>query len=194
MRLLLIDNYDSFTYNLYQLLCSLGPSVDVVRNDVIGIGNIDLDKYTGFMLSPGPGGPEDSGICLDLIQHFHKARPIMGICLGHQALAYAFGAQILRAPSAVHGKVSYIEHDGQGPFNGLSSPLKVARYHSLAVAEPTLPSVFQVHGRSTDGVVMSLAHRLYPLWGVQFHPESFLSDGGTKILQNFIDLCCLHDK
>ena len=187
-RLLLIDNYDSFTYNLYQYLCELGAEVTVIRNDKLTIDDVEAMQPDGIVLSPGPGRPEDAGVCIPVIARFVGQVPILGVCLGHQALAAAWGGRIVRAAEPRHGRTSLIEHDRQGLFEGLPSPLKVCRYHSLVVDEPSLPPVLQVTARSEDGAVMALAHASAPVFGVQFHPESALTPDGYRLLANFLHL------
>lgn len=193
MRVVLIDNYDSFTYNVYQQLGVVGKrfetEVCVYRNDQITLEQLKDLKASGLVLSPGPGGPEDAGISSEVITAFSKTTPILGICLGLQVIAHAFGAVVSRAHTAMHGKTSLVRHTGQGIFTGLASPLKVARYHSLAVEQQSLITELQVDATTDDGVIMALSHKDLPLWGLQFHPESFLSQGGDILIENFLEVC-----
>jgi aminodeoxychorismate synthase, glutamine amidotransferase subunit (EC 6.3.5.8) len=188
--LLLIDNYDSFTWNLYQYLCELGADVQVTRNDAITLEQIEALPLTHLMISPGPCTPSEAGISLQAIRHFAGRLPILGVCLGHQAIAQAFGAAVVRARVPMHGKTSAIRHDDSGVFHGLNNPLTVTRYHSLVVAPDTLPEEFVVTAWSErDGQqdeIMGLRHRTLPLEGVQFHPESILSEQGHQLLRNFL--------
>ncbi|MCC6173660.1 MAG: aminodeoxychorismate/anthranilate synthase component II [Chloroflexi bacterium] len=187
-RLLLIDNYDSFTYNLYQYLSELGASVEVRRNDAISLDEIERIHPDGLVLSPGPGRPEDAGVCVAVVQRFAGRTPLLGVCLGHQAIVSAYGAKIVAAPELVHGKTSEVFHNSAGLYRGLPSPFKAVRYHSL-VAEPNrVPDDLIVDARTADGVIMGVHHRNLPLYGVQFHPESILTEGGKQLLQNFLDV------
>ncbi|KKB35411.1 bifunctional anthranilate synthase component II/anthranilate phosphoribosyltransferase [Bacillus thermotolerans] len=184
--ILLIDNYDSFTYNLYQQIGSLGKNVRVVRNDQITLEEIEALEPEAIVLSPGPGTPEEAGICIDVVRSFFHRVPILGICLGHQAIAAAFGADIRPAKTIKHGKISLIRHEGKGVFQALSGPVSVMRYHSLAVDEDTLPSKLEVLAHSADDEeIMALRHREYPVYGIQFHPESIGTKAGTDIVQQF---------
>ena len=184
--ILLIDNYDSFTYNLYQYLCELGAEVLVKRNDRVSVHDVRLLAPERIVISPGPGTPQDAGVTIDLIQELAGQVPILGVCLGHQAIGAAFGARIERAPRLMHGKTSAISHDGSGLFAGLPSPFTATRYHSLLVADDELPDGLEVTARSEDGVIMGLRHRECDTQGVQFHPESILTTGGQRLLANFI--------
>ncbi|HIF9113274.1 TPA: aminodeoxychorismate/anthranilate synthase component II [Photobacterium damselae] len=189
--LLIIDNYDSFTYNLYQYFCQLGAEVKVVRNDEIDIAGIEALNPTHLVISPGPCTPNEAGISLAAIQHFAGKLPILGVCLGHQAMAQAFGATIVRAKQAMHGKTSPITHTNQSVFHGLNNPLTVTRYHSLVVQADTLPSEFMVTAWTTtsDGKrdeIMGICHKELALEGVQFHPESILTEQGHQLLANFL--------
>ncbi|ELI6447518.1 aminodeoxychorismate/anthranilate synthase component II [Photobacterium damselae] len=189
--LLIIDNYDSFTYNLYQYFCQLGAEVKVVRNDEIDIAGIEALNPTHLVISPGPCTPNEAGISLAAIQHFAGKLPILGVCLGHQAMAQAFGATIVRAKQAMHGKTSPIIHTDQSVFHGLNNPLTVTRYHSLVVQADTLPSEFMVTAWTTtsDGKrdeIMGICHKELALEGVQFHPESILTQQGHQLLANFL--------
>jgi len=186
MRILVIDNYDSFVYNLVQYLGQLGAHCEVRRNDEIAVSDVaDLD-VGGVLLSPGPGTPERAGICLDLIRQCGGDLPIFGVCLGHQAFGAAFGAIVRRAPELLHGKTSEVTHDGLGVLAGLPDPFTATRYHSLAVVESTLPAEIEVTGRTASGVVMAMRHRTLPIEGVQFHPESVLTQGGHLMLANWL--------
>jgi anthranilate synthase/phosphoribosyltransferase len=184
--ILLIDNYDSFTYNLAQYLGELGAEVRVVRNDAITLDEVAALAPTHIVISPGPGTPDDAGISLALVERFAPSLPILGVCLGHQTIGQAFGGRVVRAGRLMHGKVSPVLHDGQGIFGGLPSPLTATRYHSLVVAEP-LPDCLEVSARTPEGEMMGLRHRQYPSVGVQFHPESILTEHGHQLLKNFLE-------
>lgn len=187
--LLLIDNYDSFTYNLVHYLGELGADVQVRRNDALTVDEAMALRPDGIVLSPGPCDPDRAGICLPLIDAAAEARlPLMGVCLGHQSIGQAFGGRVIRAPVPMHGKVDNIRHEGRGVLAGLPSPFRATRYHSLIVERDTLPACLEVTGETADGLIMALAHRELPIHGVQFHPESIESEHGHKILQNFLDL------
>jgi anthranilate synthase component 2 len=187
-RLLLIDNYDSFTYNLYQYLCELGADVSVIRNDKLTLDDVEAMQPDGIVLSPGPGRPEDAGVCIPVIARFVGQLPILGVCLGHQAIAAAYGARIVSAPELLHGKTSQIHHDGTGLYEGMKPEFQAVRYHSLVADRKTLPDSLIVDSETGDGLVMGLRHRDVPLFGVQFHPESIVTDGGKILLQNFLDV------
>ena len=184
--ILLLDNYDSFTYNLYQYLCELGADVMVRRNDKVSAHDIRLLAPERIVISPGPGAPQAAGVTIDVIQELAGQTPILGVCLGHQAIGAAFGGAIRRAETLMHGKTSLIRHDGSNLFAGLPNPFTATRYHSLVVDEATLPESLEVTARSEDGVVMGLRHRDCEVYGVQFHPESILTTGGHRLLANFI--------
>lgn len=188
--LLLIDNYDSFTWNLYQYFCQLGAAVRVVRNDAISLSEIEALPLTHLVISPGPCTPDDAGISLAAIAHFAGRLPILGVCLGHQAIAQAYGGQVVRARQVMHGKTSAIEHSGKGVFKGLNHPLTVTRYHSLIVARDSLPDCFELTAWSLrddePDEIMGFRHKTLPLEGVQFHPESILSEQGLQLLGNFL--------
>ncbi|MGG5217825.1 MULTISPECIES: aminodeoxychorismate synthase component II [Rahnella] len=190
--LLLIDNYDSFTYNLYQYFCELGAEVKVLRNDQLTLTDIEQLAPSHLVISPGPCTPDQAGISLQAITHFSTRLPILGVCLGHQAMAQAFGAKIVRARQAIHGKTSPVRHTGQSVFTGLNNPLTVTRYHSLVVAPETLPDCFDVTAwTERDGErdeIMGIMHKTLPLHGVQFHPESILSEQGHQLLDNFLKI------
>lgn len=184
--ILLIDNYDSFTWNLYQYFCELGAEVQVRRNDELTLEEIIALAPAKIVISPGPCTPDESGVSLEVILHFSGNTPILGVCLGHQAIAQVFGATIVRAARVMHGKTSPISHRGQGVFRGLNNPLTVTRYHSLLIDPPTLPECFEVTARSQEGEIMGIRHREFDLEGVQFHPESILSEQGHQLLANFL--------
>ncbi|TMU86908.1 aminodeoxychorismate/anthranilate synthase component II [Bacillus sp. BHET2] len=185
--ILLIDNYDSFTYNLYQYIEELGEEVIVRRNDAITLDEIKALNPSGIILSPGPGKPENAGICTSVIQNLHKSVPILGVCLGHQAIGAAFGATIEIAGNVMHGKTSLIKHNGSGVFEYLPQPLEVMRYHSLVIKKGTLqPPLETVALSMDDGEIMAIKHMKSPLYGVQFHPESIGTKTGKKIIQNFL--------
>jgi len=186
---LVIDNYDSFTYNLVQYLGELGARVDVRRNDQVTIDEVRELRPERIVISPGPGRPEEAGISLDVIRQFGPDRPVLGVCLGHQAIGMAFGGSVVRAPMPIHGKTSPVEHDQRGVFVGLAQGFEVGRYHSLVVAENDLPADLEVSARTrADGIVMGLRHRLWPVHGVQFHPESVLTPEGRQLLRNFLEM------
>lgn len=184
----LLDNYDSFTYNLYQALSELGATVEVARNDEVTVDQIEarLDEIDGIVLSPGPCTPAEAGISIELVRRLAGQRPLLGVCLGHQAVGAAFGARIVHAPYLMHGKVSQIRHDGGGLFAGLPNPFTATRYHSLIVDPATLPHELRVTARSEEGVIMGLRHESLPVYGVQFHPESILTPEGNALLGNFL--------
>ena len=184
--ILLIDNYDSFTYNLYQYIGIFTEDIKVFRNDKITIDEIREMKPEKIILSPGPKSPKEAGICVELVREFYDKVPIMGICLGHQSIGYALGAEVSYAKELLHGKQSVIEHDGQGIFKGVPSPIKVARYHSLAVIKDSLPDCLEVLAQSDDGEIMAMKHRDYPVYGLQFHPESIYTEHGKRIVENFL--------
>lgn len=184
--ILLIDNYDSFTFNLVHYLGDVGARCDVRRNDTISVAQAMAMAPEAIVLSPGPCTPDDAGICLDLIAAAAGRIPILGVCLGHQAIGQAFGGKVIRAPEPMHGKVSEVTHDGSGLFADVPSPVAVTRYHSLIVQRDTLPDCLAVTAESADGLIMGLAHRTLPIWGVQFHPESIASAHGHTMLANFL--------
>lgn len=185
--ILLIDNYDSFTWNLYQYFCELGAEVIVRRNDEITLADIDVLAPQKIVISPGPCTPDESGISLEVIRHYSGKLPILGVCLGHQAIAQVFGATIVRAERVMHGKTSPVTHTGVGVFQGLNNPLTVTRYHSLVIDPPTLPACFDVTAWSDTRQIMGIRHREWDLEGVQFHPESILSEQGHQLLANFLN-------
>lgn len=187
-----LDNYDSFTYNLVQYLGELGAEVEVRRNDQVTVQEIERLQPDRIVISPGPCTPQDAGISIELIRHFTGKVPVLGVCLGHQALGAAFGGQVVRASNLMHGKTSSVQHDGKTIFSGLPCPMTATRYHSLIVSEESLPSELEVSAsaleRDGSRVIMGLRHRKYPLEGVQFHPESVLTDAGKKLIGNFLAL------
>jgi anthranilate synthase/aminodeoxychorismate synthase-like glutamine amidotransferase len=188
---LVIDNYDSFTYNLVQYLGELGAEVQVMRNDAVSVDDVAAAKADGIVISPGPGRPEDAGVTMSVIRTLGERTPILGVCLGHQAIGAAFGGAVVRASVPMHGKTSTIEHDGCGVFSGISGAFVASRYHSLVVADQDLPGDLLVTARTKeDGIVMGLRHKQWPLHGVQFHPESILTGEGKTILRNFLK--CSH--
>jgi len=186
--ILLVDNYDSFTYNLAQYLGELGCQVEVHRNDKISVEDIIRRKPQKIVISPGPCTPQEAGICVELIQKLAGKIPILGVCLGHQAIGAAFGGRIIRAPKLFHGKTSDIEHDGKGIFRKLTNPFTATRYHSLIVERKSLPRELTITAETQDGIIMGMRHKRYRLEGVQFHPESVLTVPGKELLQNFLSL------
>jgi para-aminobenzoate synthetase component 2 len=191
MRVLVIDNYDSFVFNLVQYLGQLGAECHVRRNDEIDLAEVGQVGAAGVLLSPGPGTPERAGICLDVIREYAGRLPIFGVCLGHQAIGTAFGATVERAPELLHGKTSEVRHNGTGVLSGLPDPFTATRYHSLAVLPETLPDEIEATGWTESGVVMAMRHRTLPIEGVQFHPESVLTQGGHLMLANWLATCGL---
>ncbi|BCL14932.1 aminodeoxychorismate/anthranilate synthase component II [Micromonospora sagamiensis] len=189
MRVLVIDNYDSFVFNLVQYLGQLGVDCEVRRNDEIGIDEVGRIGAAGILLSPGPGSPDRAGICLDVVHRYAGELPIFGVCLGHQAIGEAFGATVARAPELLHGKTSLVRHSSTGVLAGLPDPFTATRYHSLAVLPETLPDELEVTGWTGSGVVMAMRHRSLPVEGVQFHPESVLTEGGHLMLANWLATC-----
>ncbi|HEX6975285.1 MAG TPA: aminodeoxychorismate/anthranilate synthase component II [Vicinamibacterales bacterium] len=185
--MLLIDNYDSFTFNLAQYFGELGVPPVVRRNDEITVEEIESLRPARIVISPGPGRPEAAGISIDVIRRFGPTTPLLGVCLGHQGIGVAFGGEVVRAAQLMHGKVSLVEHDGRGVFKGVSQPFTAGRYHSLVVAEP-VPADLEVSARTEDGTIMGLRHRAFPVHGVQFHPESVLTGEGRQVLRNFLEL------
>jgi anthranilate synthase/aminodeoxychorismate synthase-like glutamine amidotransferase len=185
---LVIDNYDSFTYNLVQYLGELGASVEVMRNDLAGLEAVAAAKPDRIVISPGPGRPEDAGVTMEVIRRLGQHTPVLGVCLGHQAIGAVFGGSVVRARTPMHGKTSTIEHDGHGVFNGITGPFVASRYHSLVVSDEGLPSELIVSARTReDRTIMGLRHRTWPVHGVQFHPESILTAEGRQILRNFLE-------
>ncbi|AMJ60112.1 anthranilate synthase component II [Bosea sp. PAMC 26642] len=188
MRILLIDNYDSFTWNLVHLIGGLGAQVVVRRNDAISVDEALGDAHDAIVLSPGPCTPNEAGICLDVVREGASQVPIFGVCLGLQAIGQAFGGNVVRAPVPMHGKVSAIGHQSRGLFFGINGPIQATRYHSLVVARETCPTDLEIEASTEDGLIMALSHRHLPVHGVQFHPESIASEHGATILRNFLDM------
>ena len=185
--ILLIDNYDSFTYNLYQYLCELGAELTVARNDSLTLKDAEAMAPQGIVISPGPCTPKDAGISNDVIRRFGTRVPILGVCLGHQCVGYAYGGTVDRAGEIMHGKTSFIHHDGKGVFKGIPSPFEAIRYHSLAVVTSEVPDCLEVSAWTEKGIIMGLRHKEYPVEGVQFHPESIMTPVGKDVLRNFLD-------
>jgi anthranilate synthase component 2 len=186
--ILIIDNYDSFSYNLYQLIGTLNPDIRVIRNDAATVEEVDGMRPEAIVISPGPGRPEDAGICVDLVRRLGSKYPILGVCLGHQAICEAYGAKIVHARRLMHGKTSVIDVDGSDPlFEGLPQKMPVARYHSLAADPATMPDCLKVTARADDGEIMAVRHREDPVCGVQFHPESIMTPDGLAMLRNFLE-------
>jgi anthranilate synthase/aminodeoxychorismate synthase-like glutamine amidotransferase len=186
--ILVIDNYDSFTYNIVQYLGQLGADVEVVRNDQVTLDDIRALGPTHIVISPGPGTPDDGGVSLDVIRELGAMTPVLGVCLGHQCIGQAYGGIVHRAGRLMHGKVSPVTHNGEGIFAGLPSPFTATRYHSLIVEEDSLPNVLEVTARTAEGEIMGLRHKQHPVYGVQFHPESILTEHGHDMLQNFLNI------
>lgn len=184
--ILIIDNYDSFTYNLVQYLGELGAEIEVRRNDQTTVAEIERLNPKRIVISPGPKAPDDAGICLEVIRQFAGHKPLLGVCLGHQAIGQAFGGKVVRAPQVMHGKTSLIAHDGKTIFSDLPNPFPATRYHSLIVERESLPSCLEISATSPDGLIMGLRHKEMSVEGVQFHPESVLTDAGKQLLANFI--------
>lgn len=187
--ILFVDNYDSFTYNLVSMIGALEPDLRVVRNDAVTLADVLAMDLTGLVISPGPGTPAASGACPELVRALAPRVPVLGVCLGHQVIVEAFGGRVDRAARPVHGKASFMTHDGTGLLAGLPDPLEVGRYHSLAAVRDGLPDCLLVQGRTSDGEVMAVRHRDHPCHGVQFHPESVLTPDGAGLLRNFVELC-----
>ena len=184
----MIDNYDSFTYNLVQYFQELGARTQVFRNDKIGAEDIARLKFDRIVVSPGPGHPQESGVSLTVLKEYYKKLPILGVCLGHQAIGYIFGGNIVKAPTVMHGKISYIKHDNRGVFKGMPLPFSATRYHSLVIERASLPQNLEITAETEDGVIMGVKEKNNPLYGVQFHPESILTQDGKKILNNFLKI------
>lgn len=184
-KILVIDNYDSFVFNLVQYLQQLGAEVVVKRNDEVNADSIE--EYDGVLLSPGPGTPEDAGVCIEIVNKaIEKQKPLLGVCLGHQAIGAALGAKVSRAPELLHGKTSQVQHKNQGVFKDLNSPFRATRYHSLAIETPSVPQILEVTATTESGVIMGVKHKTAPIEGVQFHPESVLTEGGHQLLANWL--------
>ncbi len=192
--ILLIDNYDSFTYNLVHYLGELGAVCDVHRNDRINIADALKSRPKAIVLSPGPCTPDDAGICLDLVRAAGPTIPLLGVCLGHQALGQVYGGRVVRAPLPMHGKLSSVRHDGRGLFTGLPGRIEATRYHSLIIERATLPAELEITAETSDGIIMGLQHKSHPVHGVQFHPESIASEHGHDLLANFLKLAGLNPK
>jgi anthranilate synthase component 2 len=188
MKVALVDNYDSFTWNLVHYLGALGAEVEVHRNDAITVAALEQRKPDAIVISPGPCTPNEAGISLELIKELGDKTPILGVCLGHQAIGAAYGGDVVRAPAPVHGKLSQIKHSGQGVLRGINGPFAATRYHSLVVKRETMPAELSVTAETDDGLVMAVSHKTHPVHGVQFHPESIASEHGHTILKNFLDL------
>ncbi len=190
IRLLMVDNYDSFTYNLVQYLGELGAEVEVVRNDEVGVDALMARAADGLVISPGPGTPDDAGVSVTAIQKFGEAGiPVFGVCLGHQSIGVAYGARIVRAASIMHGKISTVTHDEQGVFSGVPKQFEATRYHSLVIEESSVPDILEISARTDDSEIMGIRHRSLPIEGVQFHPESIMTGEGKALLGNFLALC-----
>ncbi|MDI3519944.1 MAG: anthranilate synthase component [Caldanaerobacter sp.] len=185
---LIIDNYDSFTYNLYQYVGEMKEEVMVVRNDEITVEEVAKLNPNKIILSPGPGRPENAGICVELIKNLGQKVPMLGICLGHQAIGCAYGAKIVKADRIMHGKISLIFHNGRGIFKNIKNPIEGMRYHSLVIDRNTLPEELEITAQTEEGVIMGVRHRKYPVYGLQFHPESILTEQGKEILRNFLEV------
>lgn len=187
--LLMIDNYDSFVYNLVRYFEEIGEEVEVVRNDKINISLVDESKYLGIVISPGPKNPKEAGLCLDVIDKFKGKLPILGICLGHQCIGHYFGGKIIKGEKPMHGKISEVIHKNSEIFYNVKSPLKVTRYHSLVLDKETLPEELEVTAEASENVIMGIKHKRLPIYGVQFHPEAELTEEGHKLLENFVSEC-----
>ena len=185
--ILLIDNYDSFTYNLYQYLCELGADVRVARNDKISLEEIEAMAPQGIVVSPGPGTPKEAGISGEVVARFGEKLPVLGVCLGHQTIGYTYGGVVEQAPEIMHGKTSMVYHDGKGLYEGLPNPFEAIRYHSLIVNPESLPEFLEVTSRTEDGIVMGVRHKNLPVEGVQFHPESIMTRVGHDLLRNYLN-------
>ncbi len=189
---LLIDNYDSFTYNLFQYLAELGEEVEVFRNDAITVSEIEAMAPDSLVISPGPRDPADAGISCEVVEHFAGAVPILGVCLGHQCIGHVFGGEVVQNFRPMHGKSSAIHHDGRTIFEGLPTPFEAIRYHSLVIDPATVPDCLEVSARTDEDEIMAVRHREYPVEGVQFHPESIMTQPGKQLLRNFLDLAAQH--
>lgn len=189
----LIDNYDSFTYNLYHYLGEIGADVEVYRNDEINVDELATKKPEGFILSPGPKTPDEAGICKEVIEKLGSTIPILGVCLGHQSIGQVYGGTVIRAPYLMHGKISKMQHDDKTIFKGFKNPFDATRYHSLIVERKSLPDCLEITSETEDGIIMGLSHKKYPVHGVQFHPESIASEHGHDLLKNFITLAEHHN-
>ncbi|MFN8672249.1 MAG: aminodeoxychorismate/anthranilate synthase component II [Candidatus Sericytochromatia bacterium] len=185
--ILIIDNYDSFTYNIYQYLEEMGENCQVIRNDEITLEEIEKLAPKAIVISPGPGNPDSSGISIKVVEAFYNKIPILGVCLGHQIIGQVFGGKVIRAKKAIHGKTSKIFHEQKGVYKGMTSPLNVVRYHSLIVEKESLPDCLEITSETQDGIIMGLKHKKYPVEGIQFHPESVMTEQGKQMLKNFCD-------
>jgi anthranilate synthase component 2 len=188
-KILMIDNYDSFTYNLVQFLGRLGADLVVYRNDHTNLKEVEDIDPAGIVVSPGPKAPRDAGLSKDIIREFGPRIPVLGVCLGHQCIGEVYGGRVDRAPYVMHGKTSRVNHDGRGVFEGLPNPMEAARYHSLAILDEGFPAALEVSARTEDGLIMGVRHREYPVEGIQFHPESFMTPEGLRLLANFLEVC-----
>ncbi|MDP9750756.1 anthranilate synthase component II [Thermoanaerobacter pentosaceus] len=186
--ILIIDNYDSFTYNLYQYVGEMNNKIFVIRNDEVSVKDIEKLNPEKIILSPGPGRPENAGICVDVIKSLGDKIPILGICLGHQAIGYAYGAKIVKANKIMHGKTSLVFHKGEEIFKDIKNPIEAMRYHSLVIDRQTLPRDLEITAYTEEGVIMGVRHKMYPVYGLQFHPESILTEQGKEILRNFLEV------
>ncbi|AEM78938.1 anthranilate synthase component II [Thermoanaerobacter wiegelii] len=186
--ILIIDNYDSFTYNLYQYVGEMSKEIFVIRNDEVSVKDIEKLNPEKIILSPGPGRPENAGICVDVIKSLGDKIPILGICLGHQAIGYAYGAKIVKADKIMHGKTSLVFHKGEEIFKDIKNPIEAMRYHSLVIDRQTLPRDLEITAYTEEGVIMGVRHKMYPVYGLQFHPESILTERGKEILRNFLEV------
>ncbi|SDG53178.1 anthranilate synthase component 2 [Thermoanaerobacter thermohydrosulfuricus] len=186
--ILIIDNYDSFTYNLYQYVGEMSKEIFVIRNDEVSVKDIEKLNPEKIILSPGPGRPENAGICVDVIKILEDKIPILGICLGHQAIGYAYGAKIVKADKIMHGKTSLVFHKGEEIFKDIKNPIEAMRYHSLVIDRQTLPRDLEITAYTEEGVIMGVRHKMYPVYGLQFHPESILTEQGKEILRNFLEV------
>jgi len=185
--ILVIDNYDSFTYNLVQLVEQYSNDISVVRNDKVKLDDIVRMKLSHILISPGPGRPENAGVCIKVIKAFGKLIPILGVCLGHQAIGFAFGCEIVRAETLMHGKTSMIYHDGKTVYKGIENPFEATRYHSLIIERDTIPPELVITSETQDGIIMGVRHKVYPIEGIQFHPESILTRTGEKLISNWLN-------
>lgn len=188
--ILIIDNYDSFTYNLYQYVGEVYKDIKVLRNNEFTIDGLKKLPLKGIFISPGPGRPENAGLCIEVIKAFEGVIPIMGICLGHQAIGYAYGGKIIGAPEIMHGKTSIINHNSQGVFEDLKDKLKIMRYHSLIIERDNLPKELMVTAETVEGLIMGIKHKRFPIYGLQFHPESIFTEEGKSMIKNFVEVIC----
>ncbi len=189
MKILIIDNYDSFTYNLVQLIGIYASDIIVERNDKVSIADITRIKPNKIVISPGPGTPEESGISIEVVRTFGKDIPVLGVCLGHQVIGFSFGGKIINAPSLMHGKTSLIKHDGKTIYSNIEQKFEAGRYHSLVIDKDTLPDELEISSTTTDGIIMGVRHKSFPIEGIQFHPESILTKVGNLIIKNWLEIC-----